>query len=122
MPKARGKVVGGVRIAVSSDLQNEIDRRALTGAHPVSVARMQSALARLGYRMDRRMDCHSVNRYMTGPCAGESYPAINAYVVESDTGIGFANVLSRRDANFKALQALRLDRLFAVIRGSILEI
>jgi hypothetical protein len=60
---------------------------------------------------------------MTGPRAGQSYPAINTGVKEVDTGLQFCHIDARRDENFKTLQEWRSDcRLFAVVRGSILEI
>jgi len=101
----------------------EVERRKRRGHEPRTVRQVNDALSRLGYRLDRTSDCKSVNRILTGEDAGKSYPAINAYVVEIDTGLSFANVAARRDANFRRLQELRLSgELYAVVRGRILEI
>lgn len=111
------------RLAQMSGLERELVRRQMAGHRPVTVAQMEQRLGELGYRLDRTRDCHSINRYMTGPAAGESYPAINTGVKEADTGISFANEDARRDHNFDKLQALRADgSLFACVRGRLLEI
>lgn len=101
----------------------ELERRKRRGQEPRTLRQVNEALASLGYRLDRKLDCKSVNRILTGEDAGKSYPAINAYVVEIDTGLSFANVSARRDANFRRLQEIRLSgELYAVVRGRILEI
>ena len=41
-----------------------------------------TAFERLGYKIDRSMDSHSVNKFMTGEYAGESYLAINTGIKE----------------------------------------
>ena len=106
-----------------SKLQQELDRRKARGDAPVTLAQMKRALAAIGYRLDRSLDCASMNRYLTGDCAGQSYPAINTGVKEADTGLSAFNVNARRDENFKALQRMRFnEELFAVVRGRILEI
>ena len=84
---------------------------------------MVETLRAMGYCMDRTMDCASVATWRTGPGAGESYPCISTGLREIDTGLSAFNVDARRDANFAALQALRFSgELFAIVRGSILEI
>ena len=106
-------------------LQAELDRRKARGQLPSTVAAITRRLAVLGYKMDRRLDCRSDNRHLTGEHAGQSYPAINAYIREADTGLSFASVDARRDANFCRLQEIRFSgELFAVIRrcGRILEL
>lgn len=104
-------------------LQRELERRRARGYAPVTVAEMKARLAHLGYKLDRTMDCVGTPRYMAGPHAGESYPAIVTGVREIDTNLSFANVDARRDENFEALQQLRFEgSLFAVIRGRLLEI
>ena len=104
-------------------VKREVDRRKARGYQPRTVKGMDRILAMIGYRMDRSSDCHGVNCYMTGDLAGESYPAVNAYVVEIDTGLSFAHVNSRKDGNFEALQRMRRnEELYAVVRGRILEV
>ncbi len=104
-------------------LTDELARRAAHGQHPRTLAEIETALAAIGYKFDRSCDSHSNNRHMTGEAAGESYPAINAYVIEKDTRRSFANVEARRDENFKTLQDMRFSgEWFAVIKGAIFEI
>ena len=104
-------------------LEIELLERAKRGFHPVTIQEMNATLNTIGYELNRDRDCYSTNRWMTGPRAGQSYPAINTGVREMDTKLEFCNVDARRDENFKTLQAWRLnDELFAVVRGCILEI
>lgn len=105
------------------NLKNELARRAADGREPVTVAYIGARLAELGYKLDRSGDCRHVARYVTGEHAGESYPAISTTIREIDSGLTFANVNARRDANFRTLQNHRIaGDLFAVVNGSILEI
>jgi hypothetical protein len=67
------------------------------------------------------MACKSLARYMTGPYAGETYPANSWCPIQADNGLSAFNVDARRDANFKALQKLRND-IFAVYAGFIIEV
>ena len=101
--------------------QIEVSRRTQAGARCLALEQFKAEYARLGYRFDRSCDCASQARYMSGPHAGASYPALSLYPVEADTGRSAWNVESRRDANFKALQALR-GEVFAVSRGRIVEV
>jgi len=104
-------------------LADELERRECRGHSPVTLRQLSAALKPLGYRLNRSDDCLSDNRYLTGPDAGASYPAINAYVVEIDTGLSFAHVSARRDVNYRRLQEMRRsEELYAVVRGRILEI
>lgn len=104
-------------------LEVELADRAAQGFHPVTVAQMNETLNSIGYELNRERDCYSNKRYMTGPRAGQSYPAINTGVRECDTKLEFCNVDARRDENFKTLQEWRSTCcLFAVVRGQILEI
>jgi hypothetical protein len=106
-----------------SDLERELERRRLRGHAPVTVRAMAARLAELGYRLDRSADCSSRARYVSGPNAGESYPATTTGVREIDSGLSFAHVDARRDENFHALQQLRFEgSLFAVVRGALFEI
>ena len=109
--------------AEMTPLEIELADRAAKGFHPVTVAQMNDTLKSIGYELNRERDCYSSNRYMTGPRAGQSYPAINTGVRECDTKLEFCNVDARRDENFTTLQSWRLEcSLFAVVRGCILEI
>ncbi|MNR71824.1 hypothetical protein D3C71_25020 [compost metagenome] len=111
------------RWAQMSPLQRELSRRFVRGYNPVTVAEMSSRLGELGYKLDRDMDAPHTARYMSGASAGEGFPAISTGVREADSGLTFANVNARRDAKFDELQHLRLEQsLFAVVRGSILDI
>ena len=98
----------------------EVERRERNGDKRRTIREIDAKLRAIGYQLDRSMDSPSWNRFMTGELAGESYPAVNMAVVEADTGIGFANIDARRDANFKALQELRFNEsLFALARGRV---
>lgn len=104
-------------------LIEEVERRKRRGCEPKTLRQVIDVLAGLGYELDRSLDCKGDNLYLTGELVGKSYPAINAYVVECDSGLSFANVAARRDENFRRLQELRRSgELYAVIRGRILEI
>ena len=106
-----------------NQLEIELAERAERGHHPVTIKEMAIRLNTIGYELNRERDCYSNNRYMTGPRAGQSYPAINTGVREMDTKLEFCNVDARRDENFKTLQKWRGEcSLFAVVRGCILEI
>ena len=104
-------------------LEIELAERTERGFQPVTVKVMNATLNTIGYELNRDRDCYSNNRYMSGPRAGQSYPAVNTGVREMDTKLEFCNVDARRDANFKTLQEWRGEcSLFAVVRGCILEI
>jgi len=106
-----------------NNLERELQHRREAGNSPSTVAGINAALLAIGYRLDRSMDCLSMNRHVTGDYAGASYPAINVYPVEADTGMSACHVDARRDANFCELQRIRYEEeLFAVVRGRILEI
>ncbi|GHE75994.1 hypothetical protein GCM10019059_39180 [Camelimonas fluminis] len=72
---------------------------------------------KLGYRLDRSLDCRSTSRYLY---SGRTYPCCTTGVREADTGLSAFNCDARRDANFRAMQELR-GSVFAVSRGAILE-
>lgn len=72
-------------------------------------------LAAIGYRIDERCSFNYRNNYNA-----EKYDARSVYLVEADTGIGFANIKARRDANFHKLQAMRGNNY--LIKGRIYEL
>jgi hypothetical protein len=109
-------------MAVCERLAKEIAYRESIGCERLSVAEFGRRFAALGYRIDRTMDCRSSARYVTGPRAGESYPACDTGINEADTGLRAWNYAARRDAAFQAMQELR-QQVFAVTRdGFILEV
>lgn len=106
-----------------NDIQSELAARAANGYRPSTVKAMTQTLRSIGYRLDRSMDCKHQSRYMTGPRAGSSYPAISTGIREIDSGKSFAHFDARRDENFKKLQDMRLNEsLYAVVAGRILDI
>lgn len=106
-----------------TQLQNELARRAKAGQFPTSIENIEQQLNALGYGLDRSMDCHSNNRWMTGEHAGESYPAINTRIRELDTGINYGNIEARKDGKSDALGKLIVSgELFAVTKSSIFEL
>jgi hypothetical protein len=107
---------------MTADLTSELDRRATRGdTHRLSVKELTQRFADLGYKLDRTMDCRCTARWVSGPDVGESYPCITTGVKETDTGMSAFHFASRRDANFRAMQALRSE-IFAVTHGAILEV
>lgn len=87
-------------------LDIELAERAKRGFYPVTVSEMNDRLNAIGYELNRERDCYSNNRWMTGPRAGQSYPAINTGVREMDTKLlSFATpmlgatIISRRFKN-----------------------
>ena len=108
---------------MNTSVQRELDRRKARGSNPSTVAEIKAALAKIGYRLDRSMDCSGLSRILTGDGAGESYPCITTGVSEIDTGLSAFNNDARRDTNFSILQHMRRnEELYAVVRGKILEV
>lgn len=104
-------------------LQDELKYRASIGQTPVTLATVEAKLEELGYRLNRMLDCRSLARWMSGPRVGKRYPVVTTGITEVSTGLSFANANAERGENFQRLQELRLSgKLFAVIRGCILEI
>jgi hypothetical protein len=103
------------------DAQTEAANRVASGARQLTVNQFKAEFAALGYRFDADMACKSLARYMTGPYAGETYPANSWYPVQADDGLSAWNVNARRDDNFKALQKLR-NEVFAVYAGYVIEV
>jgi len=109
--------------ARQADVEAETAHRLAAGSRQVTLTQMDNELRALGYRLDRRGDCRSENRHLTGVRAGHSYPAVNMSVVQLSNGLSAFHVDARRDAAFDTLQSLRAtEALFAVHRGRIHEI
>lgn len=104
----------------SSYLDAEIRYRLKLGQHQQTLAQFSNAIRAIGYRFDRRFDCRSLPRYMTGERAGHSYPALSLKPVQTDNGMAWSHFEARRDANYKALMQLR-ESVFAVVGGAIAE-
>lgn len=75
----------------------------------------------LGYKLDRRLDCRSESRFMTGPNAGKFYPCLTTGLTEADTGRSAFHYQARRDDNFRAMMQLR-KQIAAITRGALLEV
>jgi hypothetical protein len=104
-------------------LAAEVAYKRSHGALQVTLKQIDAALRAIGYRLDRGGDRPGLNRYLSGPRAGHSYPAVNLRVVQASDGLSAMHVDARRDARFDALQAMRLtEALFAVHRGRIYEL
>jgi hypothetical protein len=103
------------------NLEREIASRLAFGCELLSVAALVVRYAALGYRVNRDDDCRAPSRIMTGPRAGESYPACTTGINETDTGLRAWNIAARRDSNFHAMTGLR-ESAFAVTRGAILSV
>jgi hypothetical protein len=105
------------------DLAEEIAHKRAQGGRQVTLEQLDAELRAIGYRLDCGGDCPSVNRYVSGPRAGRSYPAVNLRVVQASDGMSAMHIEARRDARFEALQQMRrTDALFAVHRGRLYEL
>jgi hypothetical protein len=82
----------------------------------VTKKQLVDMLARLGYEIE---EASSFNYFNT--LNGAPYAARACYVIESDTGLGFANINARRDARFTALQEMRRNNEFW-IKGRLYEL
>lgn len=107
---------------LQTSLQAEIAHRVCHGNRPLRIKEIESRLRALGYRLDRSLDCMGFARYMTGERAGESYPSITTGIKETDTGRSAFHFESRRDESYQAMQAMRLQEIYAVHKGCIFEI
>jgi len=103
-----------------ADLLAEINHRKALGAQQVSLREWSRILHSLGYRFDRRMDCRSRARYMTGSRAGATYPCLSLKPAEIATGMSWSHVDACRDAKWQALKATR-ESYFAVVGGHLAE-
>lgn len=88
-------------------LANELAARVDEGWHPVTLDDIERRLRGIGYALDRRLDCRSTARIMTGSRAGKTYPCLSTGIKETDTGRCACHTEARRDANFRTLQQLR---------------
>lgn len=75
----------------------------------VAFSELEKMLFAIGYRFDRRNDCTSVSKIMTGEDAGESYPTLTLYPIQTDNKISAYNINARRDDNYRALLAIRAN-------------
>lgn len=102
-------------------LENEMSYRLSQGYRQVSFEQFKAEYAAIGYTFDRTSDVRSIARYMTGERAGQSYPYLGLYPIQTDNGLSAWNVDARRDNNYQAFKVLR-DSLFAIIQGRIVEV
>ena len=99
-------------------LAAEIAVSLAAGMRRVTVAELDRELADLGYRRGKDSRCTCTAQNMA---TGNHYPCTTYGVDEADTGMSAFNVDARRDANFKALQALRFNT-FAVSQGRMVSV
>ena len=102
-------------------LENEIAYRLAQGYRQVSFEQFKAEYAAIGYTFDRKDDVRSIARYMTGERAGQSYPYLGLYPIQTDNRLSAWNVDARRDDNYQAFRVLR-HSLFAIIQGRIVEV
>jgi len=80
-------------------------------------------LKKIGYKLDRKMDCRGMAKWMTGERSGETYPCLTTGIIESDTKRSAFHFKSRRDRNFDELQFLRKNGAFVAMQnGFIFEL
>ena len=97
------------------DIKNEIAETVLAGAILMNYDELKNQLDKLGYKIDQE---NSFNYFNSAN--KNQYNARSCYIVEKDTGIGFANIKSRKDENFNKLQQLRKNAL-VIDRNRIIE-
>lgn len=83
---------------MKTETQNEINENLANGMEKLTFEQAKQRLSELGYKITDGMDCIYSRDGAEIKTVGIS---------EIDTGLSFANVDARRDANFKALQELR---------------
>lgn len=88
-----------------------------------TLSNLEAELKKLGYCLDRSMDCKATSTWRTGERAGKSFSCISTGIKEIDTGKSAFHFEARRDKNFDALQAMRYQGAFVAMRkGHILEL
>jgi hypothetical protein len=105
----------------ADNLAAEIARLLAHGSRQLTLAELKGEYAALGYALDDDTRCHGTARLMSGGSEGATFPCTTIGVVEADTRQSAFHRDARRDANFRAMQALRGDA-FAVVGGRILSV
>ena len=108
-------------IMMNSAILNEIEYRTAQGQRQLTIAQYLYEYATIGYTFDRSCDTQGIARYMSGGRAGNSYPCLTLYPIQSDDKVSAWNVNARRDANYEAFRMLR-NSIFTVSMGRIVEV
>jgi Holliday junction resolvasome RuvABC DNA-binding subunit len=66
----------------------------------------------IGYKLDRKMDCRGMAKWMTGERAGETYHCLTTGIIEADTKRSAFHFEARRDKNFDELQDMRKTGIY----------
>lgn len=98
----------------NTNLRIEVEKAIECGMSMVSRTELDSMIKKLGYVRDKESRCACIARNLT---TGNTYPNVNFGVIEKDTGRSAFHFESRRDANFQALQKIRMD-IFCVVRNA----
>lgn len=106
--------------AVQSSLHKEIQDRLQAGQVQIPFKQLEELIGTVGYRFDRRFECKTVARILSGPRAGSRYPVLSIKPVQADDGRAFSHVEARRDQRFDQLIAIR-RKYFAVVDGHLAE-
>ncbi len=77
---------------------------------------LKNILDNLGYKIS---ESDSFNYFNSAN--KDKWNARSCYIVEKDSGLSFANIYARRDANFKALQEFRYNANI-IIKNRVYEI
>ena len=101
--------------AIREARTNPINPPKLTPGAPTTRRQLDRELLAMGYRIASHFDYANMLNH------GMAYAARSCYIIEADTGIGFANIHARRDANFDKLQSYRFN-VQPVIHGRIYEL
>ena len=103
---------------MTTDIESEITSIVSFGCLQVTLKEYDTALRRIGYKLDPSMACHGVARVMTGPRAGSSYPSTSLSAIQIDDGKSYAHYQARRDDAYETFKVLR-STLFAVVAGRV---
>jgi hypothetical protein len=100
-------------------LERETARLISSGCRQVTLSAMKADLARMGFRLDRSMDCRCVAKDLE---TGDTFPCITSDARQISTGAGFANTAADRTApGWRELMDYR-SRHFAIVQNAIFTI
>lgn len=107
-------------LAALPPLQQEIQDRLQAGQVQITLKQLEEMIGEVGYQLDRRFDCKTIAKIMSGPRTGSRYPVMSVKPVQMDDGRSFSHVEARRDQGFDRLIAIR-RKYFAVVDDHLAE-
>lgn len=103
-------------------LEQEIAYRLAAGHRLLTVKQFAAEFAALGYRLNRKMDCRGIARYISGDRKDTSYPVCTPGLTELATGLSAFHFQGGRGKNFQRMQKLRNEIFAVTAKGDILEV